>query len=82
MLGRPVCNHNSVVDDPFVRPHLLFSFMLKYQMWSMMPLSTYLPFASPTHVSRNTRWTLGGAFLSSPSRCLLSPYYGRRNTKT
>lgn len=26
-----------------------------------MPLTTYFPFASPTHTSRNTRWTLGAS---------------------
>ncbi|ORY23069.1 acyltransferase-domain-containing protein [Naematelia encephala] len=42
-----VCNHNSVIDDP--------------TMWSMLPVSNYFPFASPSHTSRNTRWTLGAS---------------------
>ncbi|ORX39877.1 hypothetical protein BD324DRAFT_615344 [Kockovaella imperatae] len=40
-----VCNHNSVVDDPMA--------------WASMPITTYMPFASPSSVSRNSRWTLG-----------------------
>ncbi|WVW83088.1 hypothetical protein I302_105106 [Kwoniella bestiolae CBS 10118] len=42
-----VCNHNSVCDDPM--------------MWSLMPLSTYFPFATPSHTCRNSRWTLGAS---------------------
>ncbi|OCF35450.1 monolysocardiolipin acyltransferase [Kwoniella heveanensis BCC8398] len=42
-----VCNHNSVCDDPM--------------MWSLMPLSTYFPFATPAHTCRNSRWTLGAS---------------------
>ncbi|AFR93323.2 monolysocardiolipin acyltransferase [Cryptococcus neoformans C23] len=42
-----ICNHNSVVDDPM--------------MWSLLPLSTYFPFASPSHTCRNNRWTLGAS---------------------
>ncbi|WVQ78273.1 hypothetical protein IAT38_000358 [Cryptococcus sp. DSM 104549] len=42
-----ICNHNSVVDDPM--------------MWSLMPLSTYMPLANPEHTCRNTRWTLGAS---------------------
>lgn len=30
-------------------------------MWGVMPLSTYFPFATPRHTSRNTRWTLGAS---------------------
>ena len=29
-------------------------------MWSMTPTSSLFPFASPSHTSRNSRWTLGG----------------------
>ncbi|WVR05231.1 hypothetical protein IAU60_002243 [Kwoniella sp. DSM 27419] len=42
-----VCNHNSVCDDPM--------------MWSLMPLSTYFPFSTPSHTCRNSRWTLGAS---------------------
>lgn len=30
-------------------------------MWSLLPLSTYFPFASPSHTCRNNRWTLGAS---------------------
>lgn len=43
-----VCNHNSVLDDP-----LTFA--------AIMPLSTFFPFAGPSHTSRNSRWTLGAS---------------------
>ncbi|WWC69460.1 uncharacterized protein I206_103400 [Kwoniella pini CBS 10737] len=42
-----LCNHNSVCDDPM--------------MWSLMPLSNYFPFATPSHTCRNSRWTLGAS---------------------
>lgn len=43
----PVANHNSVVDDPM--------------MWSLLPLSTYFPFARPSYTCANSRWTLGAS---------------------
>lgn len=43
----PVANHNSVVDDPM--------------MWSLLPLSTYSPFARPSYTCANNRWTLGAS---------------------
>ncbi|WWD15915.1 hypothetical protein CI109_100339 [Kwoniella shandongensis] len=49
-----VCNHNSVVDDPM--------------MWSLMPLTTYFPFATPSHTCRNTRWTLGASDIMFTNR--------------
>lgn len=43
-------------------------------MWSMIPLSNFFPFAGPSHVSRNSRWTLGGELakqtLSFRCQCL------------
>jgi monolysocardiolipin acyltransferase len=29
-------------------------------MWAILPLSTFFPFARPSHTCHNVRWTLGG----------------------
>lgn len=41
----PVCNHNSVVDDPM--------------SWALLPASAYSPL-TPAYTCHNNRWTLGG----------------------
>nr|ODN95147.1 monolysocardiolipin acyltransferase [Cryptococcus depauperatus CBS 7855] len=60
-----ICNHNSVVDDPMASVSgLVYENGLSVvctQMWSLLPLTTYFPFATPAHTCRNNRWTLGAS---------------------
>ncbi|BEI88989.1 uncharacterized protein CcaverHIS019_0203510 [Cutaneotrichosporon cavernicola] len=56
-----IANHNSVVDDPM--------------MWSLLPTTTYFPFAGPRYTCANSRWTLGASdiMFTNPT---LSKFFG------
>ncbi|CAK9780101.1 acyltransferase-domain-containing protein [Cutaneotrichosporon oleaginosum] len=56
-----IANHNSVVDDPM--------------MWSVLPTTTYFPFARPRYTCANNRWTLGASdvMFTNP---VLSKFFG------
>lgn len=56
-----VANHNSVVDDPM--------------MWSILPTTTYFPFARPSYTCANNRWTLGASDIMFTSP-LMSKFFG------